>query len=342
MLYFTNISNTFKFSTKPLLILPAWSDTIILRDTVLGGDHTHIVLHSNRLPASEHFFQKGTVIYDEHILKSNLQKTFRRQLLDPCLATAMQLLKQSPADFLRRLAVVLLEDSQLHAELYTGVIWYMCAVPKNYKLYKDDVQLLMDAITTGLECTEYYDLARSVPHKPLSAIKSANLADAWMAIKLRAAAGGMKCDTAFLNRLADRLAAADLPLIEEWSSVQLEDIEKFSVDQHIIDEAIDFHCCRELLGIAQDIAKEAGITATKAQIQDAIWWNWSSFNLRSLSENELKAAEIRNAEEKATEALWKIIQPAVEKFSQRRIKQLEEEAQHVKCIQTLDKWFTKC
>ncbi len=340
MLYFTKIDNTFRVTSKPIIEPLYSSDFIVLKTPIVGSyyNDTYITLHSNKANSTISDIDVPKYIYDEHILKSNLQKTFRRQLLDPCLSTAMQLLQQSPIDFLRRLAVILLEDSQLHIELYTGVVWYMHAVSKNYNLQKEDIQFIMDAITTGLLCDTYYDLTSGAEFADAkcSQIKCAASGAAWYAIRLRAMAGGMHFDTAFLNRLADRLAVADLPQIDDWSSVQLEDIEEFSVAEHVIKESIDFHCCKELLDICMKVVEDAGVSTTKVKIQDAIWWHRSSINTRTFS-----GSSIRQINEEKTADLWMLIKKSVEHFSRRRITQLEERRQAVKAVQTLDKWFHK-
>jgi len=76
------------------------------------------------------------------ILKSNLQKSIRRNKIEIALKTTYQMLSISPNDFFRRLPIIFLEDVKMN-HLFTGIIWYMIAVSKGYKLTYTDVKWVM-------------------------------------------------------------------------------------------------------------------------------------------------------------------------------------------------------
>jgi len=253
----------------------------------------------------------------------------RRKCVDACLATAMQLLGQDAGAFLRRLAVVLLEDSQLHPRLYNEIVWLMLAVSKRYELTVADVGLIIDSIITALESEVRYNLLRG------SSGENASLSATWSAIHMRAQAGGMKGDCAFLRRLADRFADGDLQIEDEWYSVDINGVSEFSVRDHIIPEAIDFHCCPAILKVG---AAATGLE--EAAVKEAIWWHSSSLNTRVLEDEE--AIEFENECREKTAGAWEKCAAVVLRFADRQQKQLEAARECVKQIQTLDKWFSKC
>ncbi len=334
MLYFIRQADSITLQTCPVQsTAPLWSDQIQLREPFYK-DHVTIVLHNRRLPIVAETIWKPShkKIYNQYILISNFQKAMRRKAIDACLSTGIQLLGQDATVFLRRLAVVLLEDSLLHPRLYCEVVWLMLATGKGYKLRVADVQIIADAIVTGLESRSRYNLLKEARHPPdAAALPSTTVA----AIRLRAAVGGMKFDTAFLGRLADRLADADLPCEEDWYSIALGDISEFSVKKHMIAMAIDFHCCPFILDTLDDLLK-----SDRTVIKNAIWWHWSSLNER-LGEDDMQAAT-EAAERAATLQIWEACQDVMRVFSKSQIELLDKKAERVKSVQTLDKWFGKC
>lgn len=327
MLYITRQEDSIECTEAPICTKPLWSASVQIR-TPFYKDHMMIVFHSNRKPSPK-WIPSNKYTYNFHILISNFQKTMRRKEFDSCLATTLQLLGQDAAAFLRRLAVVLLEDSQLHPRLYNEVVWLMAAVSKGYVLTIADIGLIMDAITTALHSWVRYNLVKEGRQ-----VDSRSASATWIAIQLRADAGGMKWDTAFLRRLADRYADADLPVEDEWYSINIEDIPEFNITDHIILEAVDFHCCPAILKVAGALVAGAG------DAKEAIWWHRSSLNVRVLEDEEAALKE-EDARAKTLEA-WRRCQRAVREFSERQVEQLGRERVEVKAVQTLDKWFAKC
>ena len=51
----------------------------------------------------------------------------------------------SPNDFFRRLPIIFLEDVKMN-NLFTGIVWYMIAVSKEYKLKYNDVKWVMSVV----------------------------------------------------------------------------------------------------------------------------------------------------------------------------------------------------
>lgn len=323
MIYIIREEATIAVSERGTHLKPAWSDQIQIKEPFYK-DTQRIVLQTIRTQYSPIWKSSIQYIYNEHILISNFQKAMRRKNIDACLVTALQLLGQNAGIFLRRLAVVLLEDSLLHESLYSEIVWLMLAVSKGYVLTVADVQLIVDAIITALETEYRYDLLKEHNNNLQIDRLSAN----WVAIHMRAAAGGMKFDTAFLRRLADRVA--DLRVDTNYYSVDNFAFE-FNPSEHMLLEGVDFHCCPWLFDMFEGMDKQ--------DVKDAIWWHWSSINARNCESDEQFQRE--EHERKRTAPTWTQCRLAVEQFAYKQIRLLEHGRIKVTPIQTLDKWFMK-
>jgi hypothetical protein len=265
--------------------------------------------------------------YDLEPLKSNFQKCMRQQCLEACLATARQLLAQDAAAFLRRLAVVLLEDSLLCVPAYAQVIWLMLVVGKGYCLSAADAQLVMDAVATGLMGGSRYDLEAEA----VATVPKPEAELAYTLIMVRAQAGGMKFDTTFLRRLATRAATCDLVVELEISSVDLEEIPEFSLKEHMMPASIDFHCCSQLLDA---VRLQTGLKAST--VKDAIWWHRSSINVRAVPQT---VADREEAARFKTYTTWSQIAPLVTAFTAKQLGVLEaRKRRHIAQLR-LDSWL---
>lgn len=197
--------------------------------------------------------------YNTALLKSNLQKCMRRKKYTECMSTAYQLIKQDTTEFLRRLPIILLEDSMYHSS-FSEIIWLMVAHSKGYKLTYDDVNILLKSIMYGLEAPNRYDTSMV----PISMEQT--LEDCFIFPYIRHLYGGMKGDIDFLERMAYCLANKQLPIYTNKTTMVITDnINDFDPKKHIIKYAIDFHCCPETLTIMN---------------KEAMWWLWSSINVR--------------------------------------------------------------
>lgn len=78
------------------------------------------------------------------LLKSNLQKQIRRQL-PGAKDTAKVLLYLNPFEFLRRLPVIAIEDSEMCTDL-SYIIWMMMAVSKGWKLREYKVSWILEFV----------------------------------------------------------------------------------------------------------------------------------------------------------------------------------------------------
>lgn len=253
------------------------------------------------------FKPEPTRPYSIHILKSNLQKCVRRADRWRTLVTGWQLLCQDPVEMLRRLPIIIAEDSLVQPRLFTELVWLMAAASKGYQLTWPDAAVVMAALATSLRVTERVaiyttaTLAEPVATSP----KKDPLA---VALMIRAEYGGMEHDRNFLRRLSMRAAIGDLPLDTSEPDWIETDIDALEPRNHILLEAIDQHCCP---GILRDIV---------GADPQAIWWCRSSLNVRPLigrgaEEGTATATAKRTEYHAALEA----VRPALDAYSRRQI-----------------------
>lgn len=266
--------------------------------------------------------------YTPSILKSNLQKCIRRRRETQAYATALQLLRQDTAELLRRLPIIMLEDTLLHPRYFPELVWLMVGVSKGYTLTGADVQIILDSVAACLAATHRYNLS----------VEAADYVDGCgsltdviqLCFLLRISYGGMLFDTEFMERLRQRWATGSLPIsgAELCKGVV---VEPFVPTEHIIHEAIDFHCCPAIL---TDLP---GIT------QDGMWWCLSAPNVRGGI-----GAGAADISEKIT-AMQKIHGPAMEPhhaavraYAERKIRSLKGTPYTAVPKQALiDGWFKK-
>ena len=93
--------------------------------------------------------------YSPELLKSALQKAVRRKWTEAAVSLASHLVSQNPTAILRRLPIIILEDSILHP-LYPNLVWIMIAYSKGYKLRVDDVHLILQIVVDICEYV-YHD-----------------------------------------------------------------------------------------------------------------------------------------------------------------------------------------
>lgn len=207
--------------------------------------------------------------YSVHILKSNLQKCVRRRDRWRGLVTGWALLCQDPVEMLRRLPVIIAEDTLIHPRLYVELVWLMAGVSKGYRLSWTDAATIMAALATALETTERVAIY----------VEPATTATSWMsdplsvALMIRAEFGGMDHDRDFLRRLSMRAATHDLPVDTSEPTWIEQDIDPLQPVEHILLEAIDQHCCPHVL-------RDPGLEGLHAQ---TIWWCRSSLSVRPIA-----------------------------------------------------------
>lgn len=149
--------------------------------------------------------------YEISILKSMIQKAFRRGLALEGAHISFQLLIHSPEEFLRRLPIILIEDGLLHWS-YPILIWMMIALSKGYH---PPLPLLVICLHVYIEGAlgKYQDIICGIPleetkpslphpHPHLASITDIELSaqrTLICSVLLRASYGGMEGDMKMLR-----------------------------------------------------------------------------------------------------------------------------------------------
>ncbi|KNE69359.1 hypothetical protein AMAG_13726 [Allomyces macrogynus ATCC 38327] len=229
-------------------------------------------------------------------LKSHLQKCTRRRLVDLAVATASVLLKLDWNELIRRLPIIMVEDTHLTSS-FTVLTWLMIASSKGFVppvALRPDV-LGMVAEMAGSTVQDHMqddvgDVAETDVRMVLGALELAELPrwgkDLLWSVRCRREFGGMKGDMAMLDRcmvvMYRRLMRSastraqleatfhTLPHVTRWTRV----VPPLTL-ANFQPCAIDFH----VAPVASALAKEFGLT--EDQVREAIWTCSSGVNLRN-------------------------------------------------------------
>lgn len=236
---------------------------VVYPEIALSADQK-VKLVDLRAPSPPYTFPPVRV-YMPSLLKSNLQKAVRRRYIEEAFVTVKHLLAQDASELLRRLPIIMCEDSLLHAELFLEIVWLMAAVSKGYRLCAPDCQRVMDFVGACLSASGRYNLQSGATFASVDISKD----PVQLAFALRIAYGGMACDSAFMERLLTRVASESrLPRHSDFLRCVFEKVGELDLKRHILPEAIDFHCFPSILA-------ETGV------VKQAIWYNWSAPNVRA-------------------------------------------------------------
>ena len=294
-----------------------WSDkenkekTGSIRHTqpLLGESPFYIV---DLVPRTSPDMTPATQTWYVPLLQSAIQKTMRRGLIQPCMSITRQLLRQDPTTCLRRLPIILLEDSMIHKESFCTLVWLMCAHSKGYVLTQDDEQFVMDCTMTSLLATMRYD--RSIV--PLESLT--DVSDVQKAILVRVLYGGMKGDCQWMTHMAHRTS----PVLRFLPDIQRapvpQEFDEFSFNSDIIPQAIDFHCYPQLLSY---LKTEKGLSIP--MLKQLIWTYWSSINVR-----ECESGDKCDTSNRTKDRTYTNIEPLLYKYASHVMK--EEEAKQEK------------
>lgn len=270
--------------------------------------------------------------YPMPILKSNLQKTVRRCERTRAIRTAWQMLRQDPLELLRRLPVIIAEDTLIQPELYVEIVWMMAAVSKGYNLTWEDAEIIMAAVATSVEAKGQYniDLDGSSSAQEIDLTNSLALA-----LQIRISFGGMKYDSAFLTRLLRRLPLLPLQSKEEIHWVE-EDIEDFNPETDVLLEAIDQHVFPSILRDIADVCPKM------------IWWCRSEPNERPYrGEGAHEGASLIRRMRDEHAPMFAVYRNALDIYARRKIRfamikkiaELQKEST-ISSAGTLDNWFS--
>lgn len=219
------------------------------------------------------------------ILKSNLQKSIRRQMLKPAVRTAFTIACIDPNNLLRRLPIIMLEDVALTYDFIT-LIWLMCAVSKKkYTLSDVDITWLLSVVRRLVQCSQKEHYSKVETQFPLSKTLWDSLSTpvqqnmTW-ALELRKSYGGLKGDMKMVNWYTNKtIHTSD---VNKWVlsvSETYPTINRFTpflmTCKDILPSAVDFHCSN----ILYLLKRRFPLTSTN-ELKKMMWHNRSSINRR--------------------------------------------------------------
>ena len=202
-------------------------------------------------------------------LKSHLQKCIRKKDDIRAIPTCYHLLKLDANELLRRLPIIMLEDTILH-ESFTTLIWLMVALStKKFKLKTYMYEWILGVIYV-LCIIDEKDYINSVNDN--NNIKS----DLARSINLRISYGGTEND---INMLEDRLRHNS----KKVNTVIIRPISLMSIKELNIDDwdfsAIDYHCNSKFLEYISKKYDEIEVD----ELKKIIWNHSSGVNVRDKS-----------------------------------------------------------
>lgn len=208
------------------------------------GSNTRCFLGSNPWNTSTNFFtpepsQKGEMLIP--YLKSQLQKTIRRNLAFKACQTAWFLLKQDPLELLRRLPIIMIEDKFAHEDLAL-VVWGMLHLTKNsqWAIPVDFVNRIM-SLVWDIASAPYYHEPRIAPDMAPKDLNKLPPFEKGIAIALcvRADYGGTGGDVNLLIEGACSLNTTKI--VQSTFEMPQYPFPDTSMDNHWIPATFDFH-----------------------------------------------------------------------------------------------------
>ena len=240
-------------------------------------------------------------------LKSHLQKCIRRSNANKAIKTAVHYYSLDCVDFLRRLAIIAIEDS-LPLDGYCTLIWYLVASSNGYHMSAVDVCWVLGYVYDLCQCPYYeqFKVDNEIQMRNMK-LRSLNThgRDLCYSIMLRQAYGGMKGDKAMCIAAAQiwsgrsRVNGEHLKLLKRDPIFISFPEDCLKPDEWIV-AAIDFHCYP---GIVLNLAEKHD-EFSQEEIKDAIWHCSSSCtNKANISMDLLQ----RNKDSIKHNKVWKAI-----------------------------------
>ena len=284
--YFTFDGTT--VSTKP--IEATWTATVRIR----APWNTTLTLQGR--PSSEPFITPRQIGRRSlPLLKSNLQKCVRRKDFGRAARTALAMFSFKPDEVLRRLPMIMVEDTLLYPFGMLRLVWWMCAVSKGYQMSKAEVESMLGILSTMCD-SEHYEVCQLYEPRQLDwrALAPAQQDFLW-ALEIRRLYGGMKVDGRMLGfhqeRWLERFSERESKWWDRLSAqdeyrVEVESVEPVTKDDILL-ESLDFHVYS---WIPRKI-REKHEQLTAEEIRLAIWVCRSRINHRvPLTEGTYRSA----------------------------------------------------
>ena len=225
---------------------------------------------------------------NKSLLKSHLQKCVRLQLDCKAVRTAYFLMKRDINDFLRRLPIIMMEDTGLHSSI-SVVIWFMCCIDiihiQNYMIW------YFMGIVRYMAASNHFDGIDTKNYQPqkIDIIKLWNLIETQVldidkknllySLLIRLNYGGMKGDHIMIQNMIDIILwqwGDSIPNRIINDKIRPVRIHKSLYINEFEISALDFHCYPTIIDDIQQLYPNY----TKEVLKKSIWNHSSNINKR--------------------------------------------------------------
>ena len=278
----------------------------------------HIVLCTNKNNTQNILLenQNTNKIKEIAFLKSHLQKCVRRNNVKMAIITSIKLIQLDFNSFIRRLPIIMLEDSLLH-ESFPFIIWIMSTYPK-FVPDNNIITRLLNIVKCITLCPykdiifkdQSFSLVNNTSLKKISEKQQSII----YSIYLRKSYGGMEGDMkmllGFCNIWIDRFINNTNFLEKSSISNENYDLQKLIKTPFNFEDleisGIDFHCYPRILQLIQNQYS----SYTIEDIKLSIWFNSSSINHKTyIKERSLDILDKK-------QDIWKDIKKAYTKLAE--------------------------
>lgn len=227
---------------------------------------------------SPYKFKESEIKHDQ-LLKSHIQKCVRRQLSAKAISTAYTLMTVNFQSFIRRLPIIMIEDTILH-ESFSTLIWMMLAYPKWLPTVKQYEWLLgVVHLISSSKIADTPDISNLSKNELVS--NTSSYINIIYSLQIRKAFGGMNGDIEMIDKYIriwnNRFSKNKIPT-EFTTKIRIIDI--MSIEPITKDDieyaAVDFHCFKVILSWINNSYPEYD----EDDIKKAIWFGSSGYNKR--------------------------------------------------------------
>ena len=229
-----------------------------------------VVLRNNN--NSEIFNINDSNWNNKHFIKSHLQKCVRRCKKKLAISSALEHIKLDPSDFLRRLSIIMIEDSDIMSFLPT-IIWFMIAVSKKYKLTINDVEWLLGCVKKITKCKSKFNYENLLEENDLKS--NDNIFN--NSLLLRINYGGMKVDISMLKKAVGVIK--DYPIIKK--KVKPKKVKGIILKvEDTLPVGMDFHVSHLIIYDILNLCKNKNVYIEISTIKKWMWETRSRINYR--------------------------------------------------------------
>lgn len=245
--------------------------------------YREVILYSSYIPTESDYSSLFELEKYTSFLLSHLQKCVRRNNYRMAVHTAEILLEVSPISFLRRLPIIMIEDSYIHYSLHT-IIWLLCIVSNGYTIEDNQKKWLLGVVYIISSCIykEYIETSKFVFSKKITNIhmKQKEIQNIVYSLEARRVYGGMKGDKtmieSYMNHYYTINTVWDTLFYKKVIPIYQKSI--ISKQYDWVYEAYDFHCSSFLL----DTLECEYPQYSKEEYKEMIWKNSSSITYKQV------------------------------------------------------------